>query len=293
MTLKDIAVFKHFIAEKDLRKPFIRVFLASRDFAKLPTNIEDFFVSVEPLAVILSSMRVCRPNDTFGYNFWQDLHQEWKVYYKKMQSSAAVTDDEGRLLRLEGYYKILRENWNDKDKPWLFEERYTALARLGLPPKALDESAAPHSVLSDSVAEASESPQDVTSDPLADFDFFDVVEVKSTRLQQGEASINFNNGGYKLTFNQFDSQTIIDSQHAFVRLAKSKSGDICLIFNSSAGTRITFASNGRKSSNVTVNSKDITTKLRTLFNIRPDYSILNVSLLPSPSDYVIYKLIKS
>lgn len=139
MTLQDISIFKHFIAEKDLRKPFCKVYRASYEFAKLPASVEEFFSNVEPLTVILSGCRVCRPNDIYGYDFWQNLHQDWKVYYQKTLALNFLNLNDGRLEKLEGYYMILRENWDNKDKPWRYEEVPVALERLGLPPIEEDE----------------------------------------------------------------------------------------------------------------------------------------------------------
>lgn len=138
MTLKDIAVFKHFIASKDLRKPFINVYNGSKGFANNPKEIEDYFSNVEPLAVILSAAKVCPPNATYGYDFWQDVHQDWKVQYKKMQSSSFYQTLEG-LDSLTGYFRILRENWNDAKKPWIYEQEEVARMRLGFAPKEVIE----------------------------------------------------------------------------------------------------------------------------------------------------------
>ena len=55
MTLKDIAVFKKFIANKDLRREFIRVYNRSKDWAKLPNTIEEYFSNVDPYALVITA----------------------------------------------------------------------------------------------------------------------------------------------------------------------------------------------------------------------------------------------
>ena len=55
-------------------------------------------------------------------------------------------------------------------------------------------------------------------------------------------------------------------------------------------SRVTYATNGRKGKNLTINSKDICVKLHTLLNLKQDYTILCVEQLQSTPDYLIYKL---
>jgi hypothetical protein len=282
MTLKDIAVFKHFISGKDVRRPFISVYNASKQWAKLPDSIEEYLSNADPMSVITKAARVCRPNSAYGYDFWQELNEEWKQFLAKASQGDYY---QGRdLPKLSGYYSILRENWNDKDKPWRFEELADAQARLGLKPVEKVE----HSPLVDSsvVPEA-----DAEDNTLSDFEFLDEVKFSRNRLKCNEASINFNNS-YKITFNIMASEVIRESKLPFVRLAKSKAGDICLVFNLVGGANITNKTGVNTTQNVTINSKDICEKLRTLFSIRPDYSILRIDRLQSTNDYIIYKITK-
>ena len=129
-------------------------------------------------------------------------------------------------------------------------------------------------------------------DPLADFEFFDSPTSVNFRLKSDEMSINFNNGTYKLTFNRMVSEDIEKAGLFFARLAKNRLGDVCLIFGRSNGAKLSYHSTRNGKVNITLNSKDITTKLRTLLNIKPDYSILNIKSLPSTSDFLIYKVTK-
>ena len=126
-------------------------------------------------------------------------------------------------------------------------------------------------------------------DPLSDFDFFDDILPGNYRLKSNEISINFNKG-YKITFNQIDSKIIRDSGLKFVRLAKSKDGDICLIINRQKGATLTNLSGRAGNMNATINSVDICGKLRTLFNLKSDYSILRVAKLQTTKEFIIYKV---
>ncbi len=284
MTLKEIAIFKHFIADRDLRKPFCRIYRASHSFAKLPGNVEEYFSNVEPLAVILSGTRVCQPNSAFGYDFWQELHQDWKVFYEKNMASNFINNDDGRLEKLEGYYKILRENWDDKDKPWRFDSYADACKRLGLEP-VVEEHKEEENPPVETTVEVTEE------DLLADFDFLDDVLPSNYRLKSDEISINFNKG-YKITFNQLDSKVIRESGLRLARLAKSKTGEICLIINSQKGANLTNISGKTGNMNATINSSDICGKLRLLFSLKNDYSILNIEKLQLSQEFIIYKITK-
>ena len=129
-------------------------------------------------------------------------------------------------------------------------------------------------------------------DLLADFEFLDNVQSTNYKLKPGEASINFYKSN-KITFNQFDSSTIIDSGLKFARLASSKAGDICLVLNNVKGANV---SNGTakhgKQKNITINSVEICGKIKSLFKLREKYTILNVGLLQKTQEFIIYKITK-
>jgi hypothetical protein len=135
------------------------------------------------------------------------------------------------------------------------------------------------------------SQEDESPDPLADFDFFDDVLPGQYRLKSNEISVNFKNG-YKITFNQIDSKVIRESELKFVRLAKSKMNDICLIINRQKGATVTNLSGRQGNMNATINSVDICGKLRTLFNLKSDYSILKVEKIQATQEFIIYKITK-
>lgn len=281
MTLKELAIFKHFIAEKDLRKPFGKVYRASHNFAKLPTKIEEYFSNVEPLAVILSAARVCQPNGVFGYDFWQELHQAWKIYYDKLISSNFINEDNGRLERLEGYYSILRENWDNADKPWRFEDKNTAAERLGLNPI--------------------EAPKPVEEAPLIDFgeeeeegDDLDIDFVhidKTTRisngLRAGIISVNTRSHSFKVGVNRIDTKDIKKKDFKYAMVGKTKSGDVVIQFNNNEKGISIFYSPDRY---ININSRQFVENLRRLLSIEDDLVYLRIELISDKVDSITYKV---
>ena len=132
---------------------------------------------------------------------------------------------------------------------------------------------------------------DEEDDPLADFDFLDGVLPGNYRLKQNEASLNFYKSN-KITFNRLDSKELKKHGFKFARLAKSKSGEICLIFNNLKGANVTNIKCGRDNTNVTVNSADICGKIKLLFSLKDTYSILRVEKIQETQEFIIYKITK-
>ena len=265
MTLKDIAIFKHFIAEKDLRKPFIRVYRASKSFAKLPDSIENYFSNVDPLAAIIAAARVCQPNSTYGYDFWQNLHQEWKQYYAKY---SGLELSEEKLPTLSGYFHILRENWNDKDKPWRYEQLEDAQGRLGLPIAEKVE-----------VKPEEEPIIEQNKEDDDELEFFDITpNTKQARykLMMDEISVTARKQGYRITFNQFVTKEIKDFGSCYACLAKTKTGDIVLQLNKTGGVNVNLGYRDDRTGNTNICAKDLCIKLKTLMNVSTDYFILNI-----------------
>lgn len=294
MTLRDIAVFKRFIANKDLRRQFIRCYNVSKGFANNPKLIEDYFSNVDALSVITKAIRVCRPNDTYGYAFWQELNEDWKTFYEQTQSSHFY-QNLNAAKSIDGYLAVLRENWNDTQKPWVWEPKAIAMTRLGLSPDDDDSQTEEEEDTTFTDASSDSQPpviEIVDPDPLADFDFFEDNVTSSYKLKYNEASINFNNNSYKITFNISTSGTIKKRSMTNARLGRNKAGDVCLILNNSGqGPRLNLNSHNRNNKeNVILNSKDVTTKIRTLLNIKLTYEVLKIEELQSTNDYLIYKL---
>lgn len=146
------------------------------------------------------------------------------------------------------------------------------------------------------VTDSSDAPlvdfSDEEEDPLADFDFLDEEEPRSWKLSSSEITINFNSSSFKITFNVFSSRLFKDEGFKYVRLAKSKSGDFCLIINRQKGAALSNMNSLSKNQNVTVNSKDICTKLKTIFSLNETYHILKIEKLQQSPQFIIYKISK-
>ena len=287
MNLKDIAVFKKFIAHKDLRRAFIRCYNASKGWAKLPTSIEDYLSNVDPMAVITKAVRVCRPNATYGYDFWQDINEDWKMNYKKLQSShfyQESTDAES----LTGYYNVLRENWDDYEKPWRHEEMSVARKRLGL--------SEPETVEETNVS----SKDNETAPPLIDFsdntdeleiDFIDIDKKKysSNTLKQGVISINTRSHSYKVSINKTDAKDIKKKQANFARVGKIKTGDVVIQFdNVYQGVPINYTSDGYYN----VNNRQLVENLIRLLSLPNDLSYCCIEKIAEKLDSITYKITK-
>ena len=282
MTLKDIAVFKHFICLKDLRRPFITAYYRGKNFAKNPDNIEDYFSNVEPLAVILSATRVCTPNAVFGYDFWQDLHQEWKTYYAKRSD----INDKG-LSTLEGYYLILRENWNDVQKPWRHEARVIAAGRLGLDPLPFIKEEKMNEEIKEETPEETivEEPQE--DDLEIDFISLDLGR-PCRKLDKGLISVNIRHS-WRLGINRFDAQTIQDKHLGYVMMGKTKSGDVVIQFNNNSnGTMLNY----NNKSYININNRQFVERLRDIMSITDDLIYLRIEKIAEKDDSITYKVTK-
>lgn len=300
MTLQEIAIFKRFIGQHELRKNFIGKYRKSIGMTRNPESIEKYLSNVEPTKVITSAIKHFITNEAMGFDFWQSVNESWLQYLKKMRSSHTIEQENPVNLR-SSYFSALRENW-DKDKPWVYEPISVAQLRYGIisPEEAgitdddkeekKEKELSPDDTKTDSGNKTEEQP-----DPLADFDFFEPQDRQWAKLNRGDASINFRSGSFKITFNKYDSEDAYSHNIACAKVSKSKStGDICLVFAKEGmlqnASRVTYATNGRTGKNLTINSKDTCTKLHTLLNLKQDYTILRVEQLQSTPDYLIYKL---
>jgi hypothetical protein len=297
MTLQEIAIFKRFIGQHELRKNFIKKYRNSVGITRNPESIEKYLSNVEPTKVITSAIKHFITNEAMGYEFWQSVNESWLQYLEKMRSSHTIEQE--NPVNLRGYFSALRENW-DKDKPWVYDPISVAQLRYGI---ITPEEVGITGEDKEDVKEVPAEIQDVDfeeetaeqPDPLADFDFFEPQDRQWTKLNRGDASINFRSGSFKITFNKYDSEDAVSRNIACAKISKSKStGDICLVFAKEGmlqnASRVTYATNGRKGKNLTINSKDICFMLHDLLNLKQDYTILCVEQLQSTPDYLIYKL---
>lgn len=273
MTLKDIAIFKHFIAERDLRKPFIEAYHRGRKFSKNPDNIEDYFSNVEPLAVILSATKVCVPNAIYGYDFWQDIQHDWKIYYSKHVNNIS----ENNLPTLEGYYMALRENWQNKQKPWRFETPDVAAARLGLDPITKEEEEVAEETI---VEESQEDGLEIDFEPLG-------TGRPCRKLAKGLISINIRNS-FRLGVNRFDAQTIQDKHLSRAMIGKIKSGDVVIQFNNNDHGAPLYFGKGY----LNINNRQFVERLRDIMSITDDLIYLRIETIAEKDDSITYKVTK-
>ncbi len=280
MTLKDIAVFKHFIADKSLHKPFINVYNGSKDWAKLPGRIEEYLSNVEPLAVITKAVRICKPNSTYGYDFWQGINEDWKEEYKKIQSSHFYESLQG-VESLSGYFSILRENWNDSTKPWKFEPIDVARVRLGLA-ESYDDDCNTQNEQDNGEPEVVEETDDLG---------IEFIEMEKTPrianvLQKGVISVNIRSSSFKIIVNREDSKDIKKKDPRFVRIGKIKSGDVIIQFDRNKGIPIKISSDGY----CNINSRVFVETTRKLLSVTDDLEYVRIEKIAENMDSITYKV---
>lgn len=282
MNLVDIAIFKHYIKNRSILRPFLKNYKISKKVVGNPDNVEDYLSNVEPLVVITKAVRTFQPNSPFGFDFWQGIIEDWRVYYKNaILNNGSVKNKKG-LDELDGYYKVLRENW-DAEVPGAWEELDVALKRYGLLEESKEEEA----------VEETELPED----PFNDLEFVDLdtINVITTRLRNNEASVNIRNKGYRLLLAQNISLIIREKELIYCRLAKTKSGELIIQFNKNADSpnfiRLANSCLDDKR-NVSVNSKLIAMYVRKFFNSNEDYFIVKLEELSKTENFINYKITK-
>ena len=129
MNLQEIAIFKRFIGQHELRKNFIKKYRKSIGMTRNPESVEQYLSNVEPENAITSAVKHFITNEAMGYDFWQSVDMSWQAYLHKMRSSHTIEHEEASTMR--GYYSALRENW-DKEKSWVYDPISVAQLRYGL-----------------------------------------------------------------------------------------------------------------------------------------------------------------
>jgi len=128
---------------------------------------------------------------------------------------------------------------------------------------------------------------------IADVDFIDVEKRDISRgLGKDTVSLNMRHS-YKLTFNQDQSKTIIDSRLTLAALGQSKTtGDILLMINGHRGISInvTETTKTRTSKNVVVGSKDFCSKLSKLLGIKTDYTLLDCRIFSQSANIIVFSI---
>jgi hypothetical protein len=297
MVIQDIALFKSFIESNTLREIFIRGYRKSAHFSNNPASIEQYFAEVKAEEVIKKGITLFSTNQTFGYDFWQNTHENWLIKLKKGRMGKSYTDYD-KLIELEGMFKILRENW-DAVKSWAFESVEKTLKRLGLQEDIAEDSKEEEEKVVEVINPAPK--EDFSGVPEFDeeFEFFDLntgSRSRSNKLKKDECSLNFRSNSYKLTMNQEITKKIKTNMYKYVRLGKTKTGDIILQLHkedSASPVNITYNSRkGESAVNACINSKDLCDKLKVLLNLTGDYFILHIEELSANYDKATYKIRK-
>lgn len=286
MNLIEIAIFKHYVKDRGIRKPFRKNYMQSLYISKNPTAVEDFLSNVEPLVVITKAIRSYNRNSPFGFEFWQDVNAEWKEYYERIKKKGGAIMEGKGLKELDGYFKVLRENWDSKD-PTVWEDLNVALRRYGLSvidtPDEMENAPA-----------GDDSEEESTGDEL---EFVDLKKTnfKSSRLCDNEGSVNTRHKGYRLLVARNISQFIRDKEFIYCRLATNKAGELIVHFNregnSSDFIRLTDSCMD-VNRNVTVNSKLFVMYIRKFFNTDEDYFLVQLEQTQTTDNFVNYKIIK-
>lgn len=300
MNLKEIAIFKHFIADNDLRVQFIKGYNRSKQFAKNPTNVEDFFSNADAMAIIPKAIRVFQPNSVYGYDFWQTIQEDWKHYYAKIMATDFIGNNDGKLERLECYYMILRENWNDTKKPWRYEQLEDAQCRLGLPiteKEDKDETVVSIDKTITILDYGSKFPSENEDEEDDELEFIEIATKKTGcgnyRLMQNEVSISVRKQNYRITLNQLITNEIRVFEKCYACLAKNKAGDIILQFNHEAGVNVTHGRiEGNHHRNACVCSKDLCQRLKVLLNFSEEYRILKIEKIKQTDTVINYIISK-
>lgn len=300
MVIQDVALFKSFIISSTLRKIFITGYKHSSKYNDNPESIEQYLLEVEAEDVIKKGITQFFINQPFGYDFWQKANDDWLIKLKKGRTGAGYTNYH-KLLELEGVFKLLRENW-DSIHPWRYEGVNETRIRLGLQDEIAKCSVENPEDEESKVEIINPAPkEDFSGVPEFDeeFEFFDLNvgnRSRTNKLGKDECSLNFRSNSYKLTMNQEITKKIKTNMYKYVRLGKTKTGDIILQLHkedSASPVNITYNSRkGESAVNACINSKDLCDKLKVLLNLTGDYFILHIEELSANYDKATYKIRK-
>lgn len=279
MNYTDIAIFKHFIVERDLRRQFIKKYNKSIGMTKNPPSVEKYLSNTDPKNVIVNGLKNFFPNEAFGFDFWNNLDMAWQKYYENILADHSVNQEHG-LATLSGFYAILRENW-DNDKQHIFETVPQAMRRLCL----------------GSVEEEEQSKEDA---PLIEFpdeqeedlgiEFID-IDTSSRRsgnaLRKGIMSVNTRSASWRTTINRTDSKDIDKGKFLFVRLGKIKD-DLVMMFNYQEGVNVVLNSDGY----ININSRKFVEALHKALDIKAELIYLNIEKYSERVNSLTYKITK-
>lgn len=291
MTLQEIAIFKRFVGQHELRMNFIKKYRKSIGLTRNPESIEQYLSNVEPEKVITSAVKHFITNEAMGFDFWQSVDMSWQAYLHKMRSSHTIEHEEVETLR--GYFSALRENW-DKEKPWVYDPISVAKLRYGLiTPEEAGITEETEESVQGNVNMISEVVEEPEKDDTPDLDI-DFVEIDKTirvvnGLRSGTISVNVRSHSHKISINRIDTKTIRKKQVKYAMVGKIKSGDVVIQFNNnSKGVKILYTSDNYYN----VNSRQLVDKFRSMLEITDDLAYLRIEKIAENMDSITYKVTK-
>lgn len=297
MTLQEIAIFKRFIGQHELRKNFIKKYRKSIGLTRNPESVEQYLSNVEPEKVITSAVKHFITNEAMGFDFWQSVNDSWQAYLHKMRSSHTIEQVEAETMR--GYYAALRENW-DKEKSWIYDPIAVAKVRYGLitPEEAglmedEEKPAEQDEEFTQGETNMSSELIDFADDDSDDLEI-DFVEIdKATRivngLRSGIISVNVRNHSWKIGINRIDTKTIKSKQVKYAMVGKVKSGDVVIQFNNnSKGVPMVYTGDNYYN----INSRQFVDNLRRMMDITDDLVYLRIEKIAEKMDSITFKVTK-
>lgn len=282
MNLQEIAIFKRFIGQHELRKNFIKKYRKSIGMTRNPESIEQYLSNVEPENAITSGIKHFITNEAMGYDFWQSVDMSWQAYLHKLRASHTIEHEEASTLR--GYYAALRENW-DSEKPWIYDPISVAQLRYGL---ITPEEAG----LTENDEEPEEQPlvdfQDDESDDLGiDFIEIDKTTRISNGLQKGIISVNIRSHSFKVSVNRSDTKDIKRKELKFAMVGQTKAGDVVIQFNNNTkGVSILYNADGY----CNINNRQFVENLRRIMSVTDDLAYLRIEKVSEKMDSITYKV---
>lgn len=293
MNLQEIAIFKRFIGQHELRKNFIKKYKKSIGMTSNPESIEQYLSNVEPENAITSAVKHFITNEAMGYDFWQSVDVSWRVYLQKMRASHTIEHEDAKTLR--GYYAALRENW-DKEKPWVYDPISVAQLRYGIitPEEAGlvdDDGKTPSQLPADSMPDDSPSVEPEEDDDDLEINFIQIDRTSriSNGLKSGIISVNIRSHSFKVSVNRADTKTIKKKQVKFAMVGQTKAGDVVIQFNNNIkGVPILYTSDCYYN----INSRQFVENLRRLLSITEDLVYLRFKMVSEKLDSITYKVTK-
>ena len=295
----DIALFKTFLEGKGMVTPFLASYRNHR-IGSNPPLIEDYLIQADLKNVFTNAFHF-GVNARWGFDYWTNMQQNFLVYWR------AHKDDQGEegWKSLHGTAKILRTNWNGQY--WKHETRGETAKRYGfeLPYDDIqrEKDIARGAANDDDIAEFSREKDEEAIerareaayngeeevDMLAGFEAVSVKVVnRRRRIQDDEATLNFRNGGGRLTFSRSATEILNKAGFTHMTLLRNAKGDIVGKVSNEGDTTVVIDGNrGDRCANANVHNRDFATKLGILLNIGDeDFAYIGAKIIAQTNTYI-------